>query len=252
MSAVVFGVPVEGYGLPEIGASLALKTPSWIVTANPEILLEAHRDKAYADALKQADVRMVDGFGLWLMLRITGHQTTRVSGVALADQLVSLAAKQGWRVGLVGGVVGVSEEAKQTLLKRHPGLQLLSEQGGRVDQTGQDDTAGEEARYRLTMFNPEVLLVAFGHPKQELWISKYKDSFPSLKVVVGVGGTFDVWAGRMKRAPGWMQVLGLEWLWRVVMEPKRIGRILNAVVVFPLVFLTKTLFSGISRKDSAR
>ncbi len=237
MSASVFGVPIEGYGLPEIGASLALTTQAWIVTANPEIILEARRNQAYADVLRQASIRTVDGFGLWLMLRFTGHKTARVSGIALADQLMSLADKRGWRVGLVGGGSSVAEIAKQSLIKKYSTLQVLSEEGGQVDRTGQDDAAGEEARYRLTMFNPEVLLVAFGHPKQELWISKYKDSFPNLKVIVGVGGTFDVWAGRVKRAPRWMQAVGLEWLWRLLIEPKRIRRIWNAVVVFPLTFL---------------
>ncbi len=86
----------------------------------------------------------------------------------------------------------------------------------------------------MMLFSPQVLLVAFGHPRQESWIASHRNDFADLRAVVGVGGTFNFWAGRIKRAPAWMRTIGLEWLWRLSQEPKRWRRIWNAVVVFPL------------------
>ena len=90
---------------------------------------------------------------------------------------------------------------------------------------------------RPAFFDPHILFVAFGHPKQERWILNYAKEFTHLKAVVGVGGTFDVWAGDITRAPSLLRQLGLEWLWRLIQEPRRVKRIWNAVVVIPLLFL---------------
>ncbi|USN52839.1 MAG: WecB/TagA/CpsF family glycosyltransferase [Candidatus Nomurabacteria bacterium] len=95
-----------------------------------------------------------------------------------------------------------------------------------MDEKGIGDLANEEASMRLSQFDPQIVLVAFGHPKQELWIEQHKTDYPSLKAIMGVGGTFDYWSGAVKRAPRWMRQVGLEWLWRVFIEPKRIKRIL--------------------------
>lgn len=104
-----------------------------------------------------------------------------------------------------------------------------------MDVDGSDDTTGSDAREHIKTFSPDILLVAFGHPKQELWIEKHLNEFPSLKAVVGVGGTFDYWSGSKKRAPLTLRAFGLEWLWRLICEPKRWKRILNAVIVFPVL-----------------
>jgi N-acetylglucosaminyldiphosphoundecaprenol N-acetyl-beta-D-mannosaminyltransferase len=242
--ARVFGIPIEGWPLEIALASALHHTPAcWIVTANPEILLHAHRDAGYAQVLKQADVRLVDGFGLWLLLSLAGHKTTRVTGVDLAEALAQLAVQKSLKVALVGGDPGIAKQAATHLTTRFPGLMVETEEGGRINADGTDDVAGEEARNRLTFFAPDILLVAFGHPKQERWIARYLADFPSVKIAVGVGGTFDVWAGKMKRAPHVLRTIGLEWMWRLVHEPKRIIRILNAVIVFPFFFLKERLFA---------
>ncbi len=101
-------------------------------------------------------------------------------------------------------------------------------------EDGTEDAASEATRERMMLFSPQVLLVAFGHPRQESWIASHRNDFADLRAVVGVGGTFNFWAGRIKRAPAWMRTIGLEWLWRLSQEPKRWRRIWNAVVVFPL------------------
>lgn len=212
-----------------------------IVTANPEILLEAKRNPHYWNTLRQADVRLVDGFGLQLAGLMSGASVDRFSGVALSDALVAEAARRDWRVAIIGGEQGNADRAVWKLRERHPNLHIMAEQGGRVERDGGDDEAGEEARFRLSQFAPHVLLVAFGHPKQESWIVRYSQDFPSVKIFVGVGGTLDYWSGQKQRAPQFLQTAGLEWLWRLGVEPKRWKRIARAVVVFPMMVAKERL-----------
>jgi N-acetylglucosaminyldiphosphoundecaprenol N-acetyl-beta-D-mannosaminyltransferase len=238
-SHAVFQIPIEGYGWDWIKDGLHPDRPHpwWLVTANPEILLEARNNQAYATALKQADVRLVDGFGLWLVLRLFGQKTERMPGVELSERIVHEAADRGWRVGFFGGKDSVAAQAAGIMKKKYPALIVEAEAGGKVGYDGEQDASGDEATHRMTLFDPHVLLVAMGHPKQELWIVKHIQDFPNLKVIIGVGGTFDMWAGRLPRAPRFLRTIGLEWFWRLILEPGRIGRILRAVVVFPILFL---------------
>jgi len=136
-----------------------------------------------------------------------------------------------------GGGSGIAEQAAEALKKKISGLSVTAEQGGQVEMNGQDDDVGEEARHRLTLFAPQILLVAFGHPKQERWIARHLVEFPSVKIVIGIGGAFDFWADTIKRAPFVIRRVGLEWLWRLILEPRRWKRIWNAVIVFPIFFI---------------
>jgi len=236
-----FGLVIHGYGPEEaflrIDDGLAHGKQAMIVTANPEILLEAKRNPGYWQVLRRAELRLVDSFGLKLAGIISGSRPTRMSGVEFAEHLLQEAVKRGWRVAFIGGAAGVADKAAWEIRKAYPTLVLTAEQGGRVGHDGQDDEAGAEARFRLTQFAPDILLVGFGHPKQETWIMKYLAELPSVKIAIGVGGTLDYWSGTKRRAPRMFQTLGLEWLWRLAKEPNRWKRILNAVIVFPLVFL---------------
>lgn len=216
-----FGVPIEGPTLAEAFA----KNPRWIVTANPEILLHAKRDKAYRDALQKADLRTADGIGLVLMARLFGHTLHRVTGVDLAEAI----AKRATKLAIIGGVNDSAERALAHL--NVPGIAL---HGGTVNSNGTGDTANDEALHQLILEAPDVVFVAFGHPKQERWIEKNLPNLPSVKTIIGVGGAVDMWAGNTPRAPRFLRAVGLEWLFRLLREPKRIKRIWNAVVVFPI------------------
>lgn len=232
----MFGVPIEGWSTEKIlQHTEKSQTPIWIVTANPEILLEARGDAAYANALKQADIRTVDGMGLHLVGRLFGERWSRVTGVELGEAYLKKAAETKVRVAFIGGRAGVAAAAAKKWQDLLPGLIVAYEEGGSVGKDGEDDERGEEARHRLTLFAPEILLVSFGHPKQERWIARYLADFPQINVVVGVGGALDYWAGTIRRAPPFIRQLGLEWLWRLVRQPWRMGRILRAVVVFPVL-----------------
>lgn len=244
MSYSVFSVPIEGASI-EVCLQLVREasTAQWVVTANPENLLEAKKDAAYAGVLQQADMRTVDGFGLWACLRLVGAKTKRVTGVALAEALLSEAQRKGYRVGFFGGKTGEAMASVKRLQAsgNYSKVSFCVEEGGLVDRLGVDDEKGEEGRYRMTLFDPQIVFVALSFPGQERWILEHMSEFPSLKVIVGIGGTFNFWSGAIARAPGWMQAIGLEWLWRLIQEPRRIGRIFRAVVVFPIAFLFDVL-----------
>jgi N-acetylglucosaminyldiphosphoundecaprenol N-acetyl-beta-D-mannosaminyltransferase len=180
---------------------------------------------------------MVDGFGLAMMMRLYGKTVQRWPGIDMAKEVLTIAKEKNWRVAFLGGENNIVAQAKNQI-ESELNMSIYAEQGGKVDKLGDDDEAGEEARHRLTLFDPEVLLVAFGHPKQEMWIAKQAQEFPNLKVIIGIGGSFDIWGKKLKRAPKWMRLIGLEWVWRLVQQPSRIGRIVNAVIVFPVLFIT--------------
>ncbi|MEN9558507.1 MAG: hypothetical protein RL141_876 [Candidatus Parcubacteria bacterium] len=235
-----FGISIEGVSLDDVLA----QHPRWIVTANPEILLAAKRDPAYAAALQKADLRVADGIGLVLIARLFGHTLHRVTGVDLAEAIIRDAAAQEEKIALIGGGEGTAEHALTALTQRHPNLHGIALHGGNITNDGVGDTANDEAMHRLILEAPDVILVAFGHPKQERWIANNLPNLPSVKTIIGIGGAIDYWAGNLPRAPRWMQSLGLEWLFRLFHEPTRWKRIWHAVVVFPLMtFLRKDAHS---------
>jgi len=236
-----FGLVIRGLGfgefLEQADKLAGMGKQTMAVTANPEILLYAKKHPDYWNILRQADFRLVDSFGLQLAGRVKGARPSRLTGVDLAWKLCETAQARGWKVGLIGSQPGVADKAAWKLRQTFPQLQVMAEQGGGIHPDGTDDETGAEARYRLTHFAPDVLLVAFGHPRQEAWIARHLHDMPSVKIAVGVGGTLDFWADTRKRAPGWMRSLGLEWFYRLIREPRRWKRILDAVIVFPLAVL---------------
>jgi len=240
-----FGLVIHGFGLEDTLSHIEdTKThggQSWIVTANPEILLYAKRTPSYWQTIRQADLRLVDGTGLQFVGWLSGASPKRLRGADLAEALIRQAAEQGRSVAFVGGDPGVADKAAWAMRQKYPALRVVSEQGGTIDAEGVGDAANEEVLHRLTMNAPDVLFVAFGHPKQEEWIKRHLADLPSVKVAVGVGGTLDFWAGAATPAPKLLRAIGLEWFWRLIREPRRWRRILDAVVVFPLVFLSDRL-----------
>ncbi len=216
---------------------------TWIVTANPEILLYAKKHQSYWDILQKASLRIVDGTGLKFCAWLAGKNVVRFQGVDLAESLVQMCFKNNWSIGLIGGQGKTAQEASWELKRLYPNLKIITEQGGQVDELGNFiDKEAEDSIIRLREYQPDIILVAFGHPKQDFWIYKHNHEFPETKVFVGVGGTFDFWSNNIKRAPELIQIFGLEWLWRLIKEPRRWKRIFNAVVIFPITVL-KVKFS---------
>lgn len=236
-----FGLVIQGWSLEKVMTWLqtraARQEQTWVVTANPEILLYSKKHADHWQALRQADIRCVDGFGLKMVGWYKGARPDRCTGVELADELVSLCLRNGWTLGLIGGRPEVADKAAWALRRRYPDIKVFAEDGGHVTLDGHLDEKAEASLTRMVEIEPDVLLVAYGHPKQDYWISQHRNQLARTKIIVGVGGTLDFWSETVKRAPKWIRTIGMEWLYRLINEPWRWRRIWRALVEFPLAVI---------------
>lgn len=187
-----------------------------ICTVNPEFVMDARRMPDFAAVLAEADLCVADGVGILAAGRLMGTPfPERVTGSDGIYHLCEAAAERGWRVFFLGAGPGVAEKTAQMLAQRNPGLHVAGTYAG--------SPAPEEwpaIRIRLQTAAPDLLFVAYGHPRQDFWIHQHRAELPAA-VALGVGGAFDFVAGVAQRAPASWQRLGLEWLHRLIHEPWR-------------------------------
>lgn len=234
-----------------------------IATVNPEFVIEAQRNSEFKEVLNRTELSVADGIGIraaakFFFLPRSTHLIIRlfqtlfqglfligpsvlfrskyldtipetIPGSELSQSMAKLAQQQGYSIFLLGAGEGVAEEAARILKKKYPGLKVAGCYPGSPKK--------EEEEKIVNLINqaqPDILLVAYSAPNQELWIARNLNRFQKPLIAMGVGGTFDFIAGKTKRAPKWMQRLGLEWFYRLLQEPrKRLKRIYTATVVFP-------------------
>jgi N-acetylglucosaminyldiphosphoundecaprenol N-acetyl-beta-D-mannosaminyltransferase len=190
-----------------------------IATINPEILLKAEKDDDYRKILNSFDLNLVDGFGIKLVGFLKNIKTgERIAGADLAGYVLNIAKKDNLKMGLVMKRGGMS--TKEELVKK------ISSIG--INKLG---VIYDDERLEIIK-DTEILLVGLGAPEQEKFIYSNEHIFSELKLAMGVGGTFDYWTGIKKRAPVFMRRIGLEWLWRLIIQPNRFFRIWNATAVF--------------------
>ncbi len=198
-------------------AMLEEDRPHLAATPNPEMIQRAEKDPAFAKVLSEADLVLPDGIGVIYAARILGRPLKgRVTGVDFASALMERLAGTDRRLFLLGAKPGVAEEAARRLAARYPGLDIC----GTHDGYFQDDAPVVEA---IRASRADVVFVCLGFPKQEMWAAAH-GAEAGAKLYVGLGGSLDVFAGKVERAPEKMQKLGLEWLYRLYKEPSRIGR----------------------------
>lgn len=233
---VVLGVPLDPVTRTEalalIHEFLKEERQKHVMTPNAEMLVEACHNSSFRKILNATALNIPDSAGLLTMARWTGQALPeRVTGV---DTVAALCAEltEETPVFLLGAAPGVAERAAEKLMQHNPRLRIVGCAAG-----SPSDRDAPAILHAIRAAAPHLLLVAYGAPAQDLWIAKYLKELPSVRVAMGVGGTFDFLAGTRVRAPGWMQHAGLEWLYRLIREPKRIGRIWRAVVVFPVLVL---------------
>jgi N-acetylglucosaminyldiphosphoundecaprenol N-acetyl-beta-D-mannosaminyltransferase len=219
----IFGVPVDCITMDEavdFAESMVNGQHSCAILAvNPEKVVRAQQDKSLLAQLRNAALVIPDGIGVVFAARLLGFSCTeRVPGSELMPLLCQRAAFKGYRVFLFGASQDVILRTAQVLQQRFAGLKIVGAQHGYVKE---DDMPAMISRINATQ--ADVLFVALGSPKQEEWIARY---LPELKVKVcqGVGGTFDVIAGRVKRAPSLFRAIHLEWFYRLLSQPSRIFR----------------------------
>lgn len=193
--------------------------PRHVVTANAEIIYMAKQEPDFAALLGKADLVTADGSGVVLASRMLGDPLQeRVTGIELIQGIFDRAEEKGWGIYFLGARPEVLEKTVLNVLGRHP---MLRVSGYRHGYFSQEETA--EVVSNISKVKPDILLVALGVPRQETFIRENLKEL-NVPVSIGVGGSFDVLAGVVKRAPLWMQRYGLEWLYRLYKEPWRLKR----------------------------
>jgi N-acetylglucosaminyldiphosphoundecaprenol N-acetyl-beta-D-mannosaminyltransferase len=188
---------------------------TFIITANPEFVMLCREDPELASIAAGADLVVPDGTGAVVAARLLGDPLPgRAPGRLLVDRLAALATERRLSIFLLGAAPGIAERAAATLRGRHPELRIAGTYAGSADYDA-------DVLPRIVAAAPDVLLVAFGMPKQERWIARNLPRLASVRVAVGVGGSLDYLAGAAKPPPGVVHAVGLEWLWRLVRDPKR-------------------------------
>lgn len=196
---------------------LAEEGSHYVVTPNPEMVQRAAQEPAFQKVLNGADLVLPDGVGITYAAKILGRPlAARVPGIDFAAALCDELAKNGKRLFLLGAKPGVAEVAAENLKKDRPGLMVCGVHDGYFREDG---PVAEEIRAA----NADAVFVCLGFPRQEYWMAQHGPA-TGAGLLVGLGGSLDVFAGQVKRAPEKMQKLGLEWLYRLVTQPSRIGR----------------------------
>jgi len=216
----ILGVPVHPVTYDDflecVARFIAESRPRQICTANPEFVMTAQQRPDFMAVLQSADLVLADGVGvLWAARRLGRPLPERVTGSDGVYLLAERAARAGWRLFLLGAQPGVAEKTAEILQTRYPGLIIAGTWPGSPD----DNDYPEIAR-RIQTASPDILLVAYGAPQQDVWIARHKDDL-GVPVSIGVGGAFDHVVGVQKRAPAWLIRLNLEWLWRLITQPWR-------------------------------
>jgi N-acetylglucosaminyldiphosphoundecaprenol N-acetyl-beta-D-mannosaminyltransferase len=188
-------------------------------TINPEFMVVAQKDGVFRSLLRRADLNVPDGVGLLWAAKHLGHpMPERITGSDGLPIIAERAAREGWSLFMLGAGPGVADKAAAALVSRYPGLKIAGTYEG--SPRGEEEAAIVE---RVNASGADILFMAYGTPAQEKWIAR---NLPRLrvKVAIGVGGAFDFAAGTVPRAPVWMQNAGIEWLYRLYLQPWRIKR----------------------------
>ncbi len=201
-----------------------------VITINPEMFQAAEADSYFENIIREAEMVIPDGVGVTLGLKLTGKSAERIPGVDFAKRLLQEAALSNIPVAIIGAKEDVITKAVKNLENEISGLNIVYYHNGYFDNNS-------EIYEDLKKYSPKLILVALGAPKQEKFIYEAKKELnPAL--MVGIGGSLDVWSGTVKRAPKIFQVLCLEWLYRTIMQPSRFKRIFPAIPLFLIKVLS--------------
>ena len=221
----ILGVNVDSVTMAQaverVEQLIAAKKNSIVATANAEMLLRATNDDELKNILNAAELVVPDGAGtVWAARHLGYEMPERVAGFDLVQELMKIAPSKGYKFFLFGSAPTIADKAKLKAEELYPNIEIVGTRNGYF-------TAADEAEIIAQIKNskPDILLAALGVPKQEKWLAAHKDEL-NVPVNIGVGGTFDVMAGVVKRAPKWMQRAKLEWLFRAMLQPSRASRLI--------------------------
>ena len=234
MSVNLMGTEIDNYtfeeGIKKGTELIRSDKVSQIVTINPEMFKEAEQNPEFRKIIDEAEMVLPDGVGIKLALKLKGINVSRIAGIDFARKLLEECAKNGDSVAIIGAKEEVITKATANLQKEITGLNIVYYHNGYFDDNNKiyNELADKNAR---------LILVALGSPKQEYFIYNAKDKLPPC-LMIGIGGSLDVWSGTVKRAPIIWQKMGLEWLYRTISQPERFKRIFPTLPLFLLKSIT--------------
>jgi N-acetylglucosaminyldiphosphoundecaprenol N-acetyl-beta-D-mannosaminyltransferase len=213
-----------------------------LITLNPEMIVDAKRNELFKEVVTRSDWMVSDGVGIILAMRFLSIKgffskrsiPKRITGTDLIYGLAKNLEMEG-KFFLFGGTDGVAKKASINLKKLFPHIKIVGIERGY-------NFTDEYIIDKIKKAQPNIILVALGSPKQELWISENLHKMPSVKLAIGVGGAFDYISGKIKRAPLLVREIGLEWMWRLLKQPWRIQRVFRATVFFAYIILKEKYF----------
>ncbi len=206
--------------LQEIKQRVASDTFHHIVTANTLMLLEAERDPELLNILEKASLVVPESWGIaWASRQKNEPLSEYIPGIDLMMEMCKMAGQGNYSVYLLGGKPGVAQQTGEILKLVFPGLRIAGAHHGYFQSSEEPDLIAE-----IRSLRPDFLFVGMSVPRQEKWISKHL-SYLESRCAMGVGGSFDVISGQLKRAPNWMRQMGVEWVYRTIQEPWRLKRI---------------------------
>lgn len=257
--------------LKQAGEKIRKNHKFLLLTPNPEILLRARENRELQDILNGSDMKVMDGVGIKIAYRYLNDKISIswgfirpfpetlsliknifkvilenkneepfpiIKGRGFFVDLIKMCSRNKWKIFLLGGTEGVAKSVEEKLKKKYQNLKVESSSGPILDEhaipvTKKGRKIEEKTIKKINSFKPDIVFVAFGAPKQELWSSRHLAKLNTKGMMV-VGGTFDYISGKVKLPPKCMEKIGLEWLWRLITQPERIGRVLSATIIFPL------------------
>ena len=242
----VLNQPIDIFTLDEVAffAKMALSNPKQlkIITLNPEMIVNAMKNIELQAAINNENLIVPDGTGIvWAFKTLNKTDPAkieRVPGIELAEKSLESADGLKKRVAIFGSTKTTLEKAVTVLQNKYPNIKFVKAidgfQGIEKDSQIAEEIAGED---------PNLVLVSLGSPRQEVWINKHSQMFPK-SIMIGIGGSVDVWSGKVKRAPKWFRDNHLEWFYRAVSQPKRTTRILKSLPKFVCMVLTSSFYKA--------
>ncbi len=200
--------------------------PAQVVTINPEMIELAEKNPQFANVLRNAELVIPDGVGIKIALKINGINQEQIPGIEFSKEVISMCAKKGYPVSLIGAREDILVKACDNLVQEFSGLNIAYKRNGFFNENEEMEIIAE-----ISNIKPKLVLVALGAPKQEFFINKLREQLQDA-VYIGVGGSFDVWSGEVQRAPVIYRKLGCEWLYRLLMQPSRFKRIFPTLPLF--------------------
>lgn len=245
----ILGVEIDNINIEEAGEITknlienSNKSCELIVAPNVEFIMTAQKDREFFEILNSAKLATPDSVGVEIAAKLQKKPLKqRIPGQAYFRKILEVGEKEGWTFYFLGGKGDTVQKAAENVKKIYPDLKIVGTHEG-FFETDSEDTVIKE----INSLEPNVLFVAMGAPAQEKWIYNHKKEL-KVDVAAGQGGTFDYEAGNIRRAPKWVQKIGMEWLWRLILQPSRIGRMIVLPIYLVKIVFTKDMTKGKFKK----